>query len=127
MTTPKEIAEWMVAQIEDVHELRLKDAVRKLIGSEFLYCDDGHAAIDRRILYQFRKLTEDSVVWVSQKDKWYEGFWRKRKVGDAPGRTQIIASESGDDDEALADRDKSPQGKVPSRRKSIQSKRKRRG
>jgi hypothetical protein len=92
MATPKQAAEWMLARIEEEGELRQQDAVvtiKKQFGAEFVYTDaDGNPAIDRRVLYQFRKITKESVLWVARQDNYLEGFWRKRDRSDAPGRKQ---------------------------------------
>ena len=94
MPTPKEVAEWMIAQLEEFEELLQQDAagnIQKTFGSEFVYRDDyGDLAIDRRVLYQFRKLTGDKVVWVARQDNWLEGFWRNREPSDKPGRRQTF-------------------------------------
>jgi len=84
----------MVAQLREGDCLRQVEAVaaiEKLFGSEFVYLSDiGKKSIDRRVLYQFRKLTEDEVVWVTQHGGgfWSGAHWRKRGRGDSPGRTQ---------------------------------------
>ena len=94
VVTPKEVAEWMVAQLEADGRLLQVDAVvaiEKVFGPEFVYISDiGEKSIDRRVLYQFRKLTEHEVVWVTQHGGgyWSGAHWRKREPGDSPGRTQ---------------------------------------
>jgi hypothetical protein len=92
MATPKEIAEWMVSQLEDEDELPQQKTVakiKKLFGAKFVHKDpQGYLAIDRKVLYQFRKLTESTVVWVARPDNRLEGYWRKRDPNDSPGRTQ---------------------------------------
>lgn len=65
----------------------------KMFGPEFVYMSNiGEKSIDRRVLYQFRKLTEDEVVWVTEMER---GFWSRGplaecKFGDSFGRTQYI-------------------------------------
>lgn len=94
MATPKEVAEWMIAQLEADERLLQADAVatiERVFGPEFVYISDiGEKSIDRRVLYQFRKLTEYEVVWVTQHGGgfWSEAHWRMRGPGDSPGRTQ---------------------------------------
>ena len=92
MATPKEVAEWMVEQLEAHGELQQADAVAGIeerFGSEFVYVADcGLPSIDRRVLYQFNKLTGDDVVWQTYHRNWYEGYWRYREPGDSQGRTQ---------------------------------------
>src|SRR4051812_24494641 len=47
--------------------------IEKLFGPEFVYLSNiGEKSIDRRVLDQFRKLTEDEVVWVTERRG---GFW----------------------------------------------------
>jgi hypothetical protein len=94
VATPKEVAQWMVAQLEADDSLLEVDAVaaiEKLFGPAFVYVSDiGEKSIDRRVLNQFRKLTEDDVVWVTQHGGgyWSGAHWRKRGPGDSSGRTQ---------------------------------------
>ncbi len=61
MATPTEIAQWMIAQIDENDELLQVEAVaqiQRLFGPEFVYVgDNGEMAIDRLVLYQFRKLS----------------------------------------------------------------------
>jgi hypothetical protein len=92
--TPKEVAQWMVVQLEESDCLLQVEAVagiEKVFGPEFVYVNDiGEKSIDRRVLYQFRKFTGDDVVWVNQQGEgyWSGAHWRKRGPGDSPGRTQ---------------------------------------
>ena len=93
-TTPKEIAEWMISQINSKGQLlqvKAVSAIEKKFGSEFVYVSDiGELSIDRRVLYQFRKMTADDIVWVTQHGGgfWPKAHWRQRGPGDSPGRTQ---------------------------------------
>lgn len=93
-TTPKDVADWMLAQIQAEGELRQQDAastIKKEFGRRFVYRDEnGDLAIDRRVLYQFRKLTAKTVVWVTSQDDYLAGFWRFRERGDLPGRRQDL-------------------------------------
>ena len=51
-------------------------------GDEFTYVNDnGNLAIDRRVLREFRKLTEGNVVWERG-----ERMWRYRQHYDPPGK-----------------------------------------
>ncbi len=94
MATSKDVAQWMVAQLREgdcLLQVEAVAAIEKLFGSEFVYLSDiGEKSIDRRVLYQFRKLTEDEVVWVTQHGGgyWSGAHWRKRGPGDSSGRTQ---------------------------------------
>lgn len=84
----------MATQLEDGDSLLQVDAVagiEELFGPDYVYVSDiGEKSIDKRILNQFRKLTADDVVWVTQHGGgfWSEAHWRKRGVGDSSGRTQ---------------------------------------
>ena len=92
--TPKEVAQWMLAQVEENDELLQVQAVadiRRLFGATFVYIgNNGELAIDRRVLSQFRKLSGDAVVWVAEHGGayWEGAHWRKRGAADPPGRTQ---------------------------------------
>ena len=94
LATPKGIAEWMIGQIDE-HELLLQvnavAAIKDLFGKDFVFVSDiGELSIDRRILYQFRKLTGDDIVWVTHQGGgyWSGAHWRKREPGDSSDRTQ---------------------------------------
>lgn len=84
----------MIAQIVEDQQLLQVDAVaaiKKIFGKEFVYRSDiGELSIDRRVLYQFRKLTEDDVVWVTRPGGGFcpEAYWRKRERNDSAERTQ---------------------------------------
>ncbi len=94
MTTPKEVAQWMVDRLEVSDELLQVDAVKEIesqFGNDFVYLSDiGEMSIDRRVLNHFRNLTGDDVVWVTRHGGvyWTGAHWRKRGIGDANGRTQ---------------------------------------
>jgi Family of unknown function (DUF6953) len=96
MATPKDVAAWMLAQLDENDELLQVDAVaeiQRLFGHEFVYIgDNGEMAIDRRVLYQFRKLSGNGVVWVTEHHGvyWSGAHWRKRCPGDSPGRIQYV-------------------------------------
>lgn len=94
MVAPKEVAQWMVSQLAEGECLLQVDAVaaiEKVFGAEFVFLSDiGEKSIDRRVLYQFRKLSGDDVVWVTQHGGgfWPEAHWRNRERGDSPERVQ---------------------------------------
>ena len=94
MTTPKEVAQWMVARLGESECLLQVDAVSGIedrFGSEFVYISDiGEKSIDKRVLNHFRNLTEDDVVWVTPHGGGFRSgaHWRPRETGDSPGRTQ---------------------------------------
>ena len=87
MTTAREIAQWMVDQLEIRSELYQEDAVHEIahmFGEEFTYeNENGNAAIDKTVLKEFKKLTGDSVIWEHG-----QRMWRKRHDYDEPGRMQ---------------------------------------
>jgi hypothetical protein len=76
-STAKDVAEWMAAELERTRELDQEtavDRIARLFGKEFTYTNEnGNPAIDRRVLKEFRKLSEDYVVWDQG-----ERMWRKR-------------------------------------------------
>ncbi len=83
--TPRDVALWMVEQLEHHPSLCQEDAVYEIeqqFGAEFVYeNENGNPAIDRQVLREFRRLTETSVVWEGG-----ERLWRKRQSHDPPGR-----------------------------------------
>jgi len=90
MAKPKQIAEWMLNELEKTgvldHEVAVGGII-KLFGSEFIKPSIyGAPAIDKRVLRAFQRLTKDTVVWVKLGP--LEKFWRKRRPDDPPGRRQ---------------------------------------
>lgn len=85
--TPGDVARWMLDELDRTGSLLQVDAttgIEREFGSSFLYMNqNGNAAIDKRVLREFRELTEDDVIW----DRW-EYKWRRRQPGDAPSRQQ---------------------------------------
>ena len=90
--TPKLVAEWMAAQLKEDGELPQQAAaheIKALFGDDFVCWDiNGDLGIARRVLYQFRKLTGDLVVWVAVQGDWLAGYWRRREGADRDGRRQ---------------------------------------
>ena len=82
----------MVAQLEEDDELPQQATalrIQEQFGDAFVCLDaDGELGIDRKVLYQFRKLTDETVVWVAVQGNWLQGFWRKREPTDGEGRSQ---------------------------------------
>ena len=74
MPTPKEVAEWMVTQVESapyVYQETLVVQIRSRFGGEFVYMNEnGNPAIGKDVLRQFRKLTEGKVVWERSDRSW---------------------------------------------------------
>jgi len=87
MPTPGDVARWMRDELDGTGSLSQPAAVAGIereFGSGFIYENErGNPAIDKRVLAEFRKLTEEDVIW----DR-LEYSWRHRKPGDAPGRQQ---------------------------------------
>jgi hypothetical protein len=84
--TAKDVAQWMLDQLNESGELTQEDAayeIETLFGEEFTYANDnGNTAIDRKVLEEFRAISPDTV-WERQ-DK----LWRRRDQHDDPGRFQ---------------------------------------
>lgn len=96
MPTPLEIARWMVAKLEEndiLLQVEIVAEIEELFGPDYVYFSDyGEKSIDRRILYQFRKLTADDVVWITRHGGvfWSGAHWRRREPGDDSGRVQYV-------------------------------------
>jgi hypothetical protein len=84
-TTPEDVAQWMLDELEKTGLLYQWEAILEIQSSfdgDFTYLNkSGNFAIDRRVLRAFRHLTEDEVVW-----RRTEGCWVKRGPHDPPGR-----------------------------------------
>lgn len=83
--TAVDVACWMVEQLREQRYLYQETVVYEIaekFGSEFVYDNaNGNLAIGKRVLAEFRKLTEHDVVW-ERGDR----MWRYREAYDAPGR-----------------------------------------
>ncbi|WP_199858184.1 hypothetical protein [Limnothrix sp. PR1529] len=83
----KDVAEWMLKQIEGKGEIYQGDVVWEIqaeFGGEFVYENENfNLAISPAVLKEFRKITADTVVWSRG-----ERMWRKRDTSDEPGRQQ---------------------------------------
>lgn len=88
MITPKIIAEWMLEELkreECLYQETVVYDIASKFGDEFTYeNENGNLAIDKRVLQEFRKLTEYNVVW----DRGLR-LWRFREDNDEPGRRQV--------------------------------------
>ena len=84
-TDPSTVALWMLKQLEREDHLdqqRAATNIAETFGTQFTYVtDSGNLAIEQKVLYQFRRLTEDVIVWSRS-----ERYWRRRVPGDATGR-----------------------------------------
>ena len=78
---------WMLEQIIERGFLYQEEAeyhTREDFGEELVYLNDnGNLALAPRLLAEFRRETEEKVVWER-----YSRRWRIREEGDAPGRQQ---------------------------------------
>lgn len=84
---PSDIAQWMLDELDRTGSLYQPDAVlgiEREFGPGFIYeNENGNQAIDKRVLREFRELSEDNVIW----DR-LAFMWRHRQPGDAPSRMQ---------------------------------------
>jgi hypothetical protein len=87
MASAKDVAEYMLQYLTKERYLYQEVIVYKIkndFGDEFVYINqNGNLAIDRRVLTEFRKLTEGTVVWERG-----QRVWRKRESYDPPNRRQ---------------------------------------
>jgi hypothetical protein len=84
--TPDDVAKWMAAQVAVQGELGQREAVRNIesiFGGQFVCEKNGRPAIQASVLRKFTALTKETVVFDA-----YGLYWRQRRPGDAPGRTQ---------------------------------------
>ncbi len=88
LSTSSDVAKWMRDEIiEDkmMYQEHVVYEIRDEFGEEFVYTNDnGNPAISRAVLKEFRKLTEDLVVWEKG-----ERCWRLRGEHDTPGKRQV--------------------------------------
>ena len=57
-------------------------SIQKTFGKEFVYQNEnGNLAISKKVLAEFRELTEKSAVWDRS-----QRAWRPRHASDGPGR-----------------------------------------
>jgi hypothetical protein len=80
----KIVAEWMLEQIGDSHRLYQEIIVRKIQatwGDDYVYRNaNGNPVISKDVLKEFRKLTEDTLVWERGERAWRRRF-EKEKTG----------------------------------------------
>ncbi|MDC7261860.1 MULTISPECIES: DUF6953 family protein [unclassified Shinella] len=86
MTTPSDVATWMVEQLKDkkfLYQEHIVYSIQKEFGDEFVFINgNGNLGITKPVLTVFNKMTPD-VVW-SRSDR----CWRNRASYDKPGRMQ---------------------------------------
>jgi len=80
---PRQVADWMLQELVSKKELYQEIAVYEIhnrFGKEFTYINqNGNLAIDKKVLQEFKKITEGQVVW-TRRDK----SWRFREKYDDP-------------------------------------------
>lgn len=86
--TTLEVAQFMVKKVE-AQQILYQDMIAYDIhikfGKEFVCLTErGNLSIDKKVLQEFRKLTEGTVVWEK-----YAHAWRLRRPSDAPGKRQV--------------------------------------
>lgn len=86
--TPRGIALWMVGELERekvLYQEVVAYQIKAMFGEKIINRDlNGKLAIDRKILIEFRKLTEETVVW--DKSKF---CWRFKESDDPPDKRLV--------------------------------------
>lgn len=79
------IVSWMISKLEEDSCLYQDDVVDYLVKNNFeTYLtenSEGNLVLNRNLLDEFKKRTENNVVWVRN-----ELYWRWRVPEDEPGR-----------------------------------------
>lgn len=79
--TTKDVAVWMLNQVNLKKELYQRDAVwniKKYFGDRFIYLNENrHPAISREVLKEFLSISLKTVVWNKR-----ERYWRPRQPSD---------------------------------------------
>ncbi len=74
MASAKDVALWMLEKLKRERTLYQETAVGEIahiFGEKFVYDNrQGNPAIDKDVLTEFRKLTEDTVVWERGERAW---------------------------------------------------------
>lgn len=85
--TPGDVARWMLDTLRAAGMLYQDDVAYRIqteFGGQFVYDNEnGNLAIARAVLKEFRKVSDDNVVW-ERGDR----CWRWREPFDEPGRMQ---------------------------------------
>lgn len=83
-----DVAKWMrdkIIEDKTMYQEHVVYKIRDEFGEKFIYTNDnGNPAISKTVLKEFRKLTENLVVWEKG-----ERRWRLRGEHDAPGKRQV--------------------------------------
>lgn len=81
--TAHDVAAFMLKRLNEDETLYQEEVVYEIqerYGDEFVYDNEnGNPAIHRKVLAEFRKLTEGKVVWIST-----ERYWRFAQDSDDP-------------------------------------------
>ena len=81
--TDKDVADFMLQRINEdeiLYQEVIVYEIQEKFGDDFVYINqNGNPAIERKVLAEFRKLTEDKVVWSRG-----ERYWRFKKDYDDP-------------------------------------------
>lgn len=85
MTSTKDVAEWMLKEINANDYLEQGAAVSTIqdkFGDDFVYTNDnGNLSISKKVLTAFNKLSGDDVVWLRGEKAWENPIRYKRKNG----------------------------------------------
>lgn len=84
--TEKDIADWMLEELQRndgyLYQHEIVEDIEEKFGEQFVYeNDNGNLAISKKVLNEFKKLTQKSVVWERG-----EKCWRLREEFDDPDR-----------------------------------------
>lgn len=94
MTTAREVAQWMVNELEQWPSLDQSEAAARIemnFGEEFIYRNrNGNPAISKLVLDEFEALTRDTVVWVRKKRR-----WRRREPWTHPDASNRDSTDAG--------------------------------
>jgi hypothetical protein len=86
--TTHDVAVFMLKRLNEEKTLYQEMVVYEIqsqYGDEFVYTNEnGNLAIDRKVLSEFRKLTEGKVVWSRS-----ERYWRFKEDFDAPNSRMV--------------------------------------
>lgn len=87
LSKKKEVAEWMLKRLHKEKYLFQEVIVFEIsqrFGDEYTYINNnGNLSISKSVLNEFKKLTEENVVWDRS-----EKMWRFRHQYDTPGKRQ---------------------------------------
>jgi hypothetical protein len=82
--SPRDVAEFMLKRLNEdqiLYQNQIVYEIAEKFGDDFFYTNqNGNLGIDRNVLAEFRKLTEDKVVWSRG-----ERYWRFIEDYDDPG------------------------------------------